>query len=40
MAADAAALIDGLDAGRVTMIGYSMGALVTQELALARPDLL
>ena len=40
MAADAAALIDALDIGPVTMIGYSMGALVAQELGLARPDLL
>lgn len=40
MTADAAALIETLDTGPVTMIGYSMGALVTQELALARPDLL
>jgi pimeloyl-ACP methyl ester carboxylesterase len=40
MAADAAALIAELASGPVAMIGYSMGALITQEVALARPDLL
>ena len=40
MAADAAGLIAEVADGPVAMVGYSMGALVTQELALLRPDLL
>ena len=40
MAADAAGLIAEVATGPVAMVGYSMGALVTQELALMRPDLL
>jgi pimeloyl-ACP methyl ester carboxylesterase len=40
MVSDVAGLIEELADGSVAMVGYSMGALVTQELALARPDLL
>lgn len=40
MAADVAGLVVELAAGPVAMIGYSMGALVTQELALEHPELL
>lgn len=40
MAGDAAGIIEALGFGAVAMIGYSMGALVTQELALGRPELL
>jgi len=36
---DAAALIEHLGIGPCRVVGYSLGALVTQELALARPDL-
>lgn len=39
LAADAAGLIDGLGVGPLRVVGISMGAWVTQELALARPDL-
>ena len=36
---DTAALIEHLGGGKVRVVGTSMGARVTQELALARPDL-
>ena len=39
MANDTAALIERLDIGPVPVVGFSLGALITQELALARPDL-
>jgi pimeloyl-ACP methyl ester carboxylesterase len=39
MAADTAALIEGLGVKPVPVVGFSLGALITQELALARPDL-
>ncbi|MEY2430289.1 MAG: hypothetical protein QOC92_14 [Acidimicrobiaceae bacterium] len=39
MAEDAAALLEHLDVGRCRVAGYSLGALIAQELALARPDL-
>ena len=39
MAGDAAGLIEGLDLGPCRVVGLSLGALITQELALARPDL-
>lgn len=39
LAADAAALLDGLGVGPAHVIGWSLGSAVGQELALARPDL-
>jgi len=39
MAEDAAALIEQLGVGSCRVAGLSLGALITQELALARPDL-
>ena len=39
MAADAAALIEHLGVGPCRVVGLSLGAFITQELALARPDL-
>jgi pimeloyl-ACP methyl ester carboxylesterase len=39
MAEDTAALIEHLGLGRCRVAGYSLGSLITQELALARPDL-
>lgn len=39
MVADTAALIEHLDDGPAVVIGTSLGGRVTQELALARPDL-
>lgn len=39
IAADVAALIEHLGCGPVGLWGYSQGAMTTQELALARPDL-
>jgi pimeloyl-ACP methyl ester carboxylesterase len=39
MADDAAALIEHLGLGQCMVAGYSLGALIAQELALARPDL-
>ncbi|MBY4010955.1 alpha/beta hydrolase [Rhodococcus fascians] len=39
LVADTAALIEHLGGGKVRVVGTSMGARVTQELALARPDL-
>lgn len=39
MVADTAGLIEHLDAGPAFVVGTSLGARITQELALARPDL-
>jgi pimeloyl-ACP methyl ester carboxylesterase len=39
LAADAAGLIEALELTRCRVVGYSVGAMVAQELALARPDL-
>jgi pimeloyl-ACP methyl ester carboxylesterase len=39
LVADAAALLDHLALGLCRVAGLSLGAMVTQELALARPDL-
>src|SRR4051794_11208967 len=39
MAADTAALIEQLGIGPCFVAGASLGAFITQELALARPDL-
>lgn len=39
MVADTAALIEHLELGSAHVVGTSLGARVTQELALARPDL-
>jgi pimeloyl-ACP methyl ester carboxylesterase len=39
MVADVAGLIEHLDAAPCRIVGFSMGAIVAQEVALARPDL-
>jgi len=39
MAGDTAGLIEHLGFGSCRVVGYSLGAFITQELALARPDL-
>jgi pimeloyl-ACP methyl ester carboxylesterase len=39
MAEDAAALLEHLAIDRCRVAGYSLGSLIAQELALARPDL-
>ncbi|MBV8785829.1 MAG: alpha/beta hydrolase [Mycobacterium sp.] len=39
MVADTAALIEGLNAAPARIVGMSMGAFITQELMLARPEL-
>ena len=39
LAADAAAVMDGLGLGPAHVVGYSLGGATAQELALARPDL-
>jgi pimeloyl-ACP methyl ester carboxylesterase len=39
MAKDAACLIEHVDFGPCVVMGYSLGSMITQELALARPDL-
>jgi pimeloyl-ACP methyl ester carboxylesterase len=39
MVADTAALIESLDAGPAQVVAASMGAFITQELMVARPDL-
>jgi pimeloyl-ACP methyl ester carboxylesterase len=39
MAEDAAELLEHLGVGPCRVVGYSLGSLITQELALARPDL-
>jgi 3-oxoadipate enol-lactonase len=40
LVADAAALIEALDLGRVVFVGLSIGGVVAQGLAAERPDLL
>lgn len=40
LAADTAALIEALDLGPVHVVGISMGGMIGQELALARPELI
>jgi len=40
LVADVAALVEHLGAGPCRIVGYSMGAIVVQELLLARPDLI
>ncbi|MFC5184112.1 alpha/beta fold hydrolase [Actinomadura harenae] len=39
MAADCAGLIEHLGVGPCAVVGFSLGAIVTQELLIARPDL-
>jgi pimeloyl-ACP methyl ester carboxylesterase len=39
MVADTVGLIEALDAGPCRVVGASMGAMVAQELAIGRPDL-
>jgi pimeloyl-ACP methyl ester carboxylesterase len=39
MARDAAALCDAISIGPAHVMGFSMGGAITQELAIARPDL-
>ena len=39
MAADAIALCDAIGVGPAHVMGFSMGGAITQELAIARPDL-
>ena len=39
LVADAAEVVEALDAGPLPVVGASLGAMVAQELALARPDL-
>ena len=39
MAEDAAALCDAIGIGPAHVMGFSMGGAITQELAIARPDL-
>jgi pimeloyl-ACP methyl ester carboxylesterase len=39
LAADAAALLDHLEVGAAHVLGWSLGSAVSQELALARPEL-
>ncbi|RFF27261.1 MULTISPECIES: alpha/beta fold hydrolase [unclassified Wenzhouxiangella] len=40
LADDAIALIESLDCGPVNLLGFSMGGMVAQRVALKRPDLL
>ncbi len=40
MASQAAGFIKALDAGRVDVLGFSLGGIVTQQLALDHPDLI
>lgn len=37
MARDAISFLDALQIGRVDLLGYSLGGMVAQELALLRP---
>src|ERR1700733_6517112 len=39
MAHDLAGLIEGLGLAPCRVVGFSLGAMIAQELALARPDL-
>lgn len=40
LVADLAGLLEALELGPCALVGYSMGSVVVQELAAARPDLL
>ncbi len=40
MVADTAALIEHLGVGRCRIVGFSLGAIIVQELLLARPELI
>lgn len=39
MARDAVAVLEALDRGRADVLGWSMGGMIAQELALERPDM-
>ncbi|WP_416973985.1 alpha/beta fold hydrolase [Streptomyces sp. 4F14] len=40
MTADVVGLIEHLDVGPCRLVGFSLGAIIAQEVALARPDLI